>query len=332
MVKNLPRIAITMGDPAGIGPEIIAKALARGDIMSFCQPLIIGSASLFRQVLQVLQLNVVLSITKEIARTPGSGVIFLDRGHPESEIISGQASKAGGSASLDYIRTAVELTRSGLAGAMVTAPINKEAIRQAGSSFPGHTELLAYLTGVKKIAMMLTSGKLRVVLATTHVALNQVGVRLTAEDIFDKIYLSHQFMVHFGMSQPRIGVASLNPHAGEHGLFGQEEEQIIKPAVEKALQEKMYVHGPLPADTLFYKALHGEFDLIVAMYHDQGLIPIKMTAFRKAVNVTLGLPIIRTSVDHGTAYDIAGKGIADPASLEEAVKLAAVLIQKGFGN
>lgn len=328
MRKHLPRIAITMGDPAGIGPEIIVKALAREEITRWCQPVIIGSASLFQKTIRELRLNVLLHIIEKGEKYPAEGPLFLDRGEPESDFARGQVSRAGGAAALDYIETAVELANSKLVDAVTTAPINKEAIRKAGCPFPGHTELLASLTGAKKIAMMLTAGKLRVVLATTHVALNEISRLLTPEEIYNKIVLSHHFMARWGMSQPRIGVAAFNPHAGEQGLFGHEEELIIRPAVERALKHKFSVFGPIPADTLFFRALQGEFDVVVAMYHDQGLIPVKMKAFGKAVNVTLGLPIIRTSVDHGTAYDIAGRGVADPGSLEEAVKLAAFLVQK----
>ncbi|MBI4595696.1 MAG: 4-hydroxythreonine-4-phosphate dehydrogenase PdxA [Candidatus Tectomicrobia bacterium] len=327
MIRNLPRIAITMGDPAGIGAEIIAKTLDRGSICRYCQPVVIGCAWLFQKTIHNLGLQVDFKIIDKIEEKLAEGNLFLVRRLLNPSFIMGQASKEGGKAALDYIEEGVTLAQSGFVEAIVTAPINKEAIKLAGSTFPGHTEFLAYLTGTKKFAMMLTSSKLRVVLVTTHVALTQVASLLTTEEIFDKILLSHDFLKRFGIKEPRVGVASLNPHGGEHGIFGREEE-IIGPAVDKAVEEGIAVYGPLPADTLFYRALQGEFDVIVAMYHDQGLIPIKITSFGRAVNVTLGLPIIRTSVDHGTAYDIVGKGIADPGSLEEAVKLAAELVRR----
>jgi 4-hydroxythreonine-4-phosphate dehydrogenase len=216
----------------------------------------------------------------------------------------------------------VALATSGQIAAITTAPISKQAINQAGYNYPGHTELLAELTKAKDYAMMLVGGKLRVVLVTIHCALSQVPARINKTQVLRVIRLVHHCLPRWGVSRPRIAVAGLNPHAGEDGLLGREEQEQIRPAVKEAKKLGIAVRGPLPADSLFYRALEDEFDVVVAMYHDQGLIPLKMTAPRQAVNVSLGLPIVRTSVGHGCAWDIAGKGVADPASLIAALKLA----------
>jgi 4-hydroxythreonine-4-phosphate dehydrogenase len=242
---------------------------------------------------------------------------------------NGQAFKAGelsadaGRAAHDVIVRAVEDARNGMVDAIATAPINKEAFRLAGLRWTGHTDLLAHLTGARDVAMMFFSDELRVVLATVHVPLAEVPRVLTASVMERTIALTARELPRFDKAAPRIAVAGLNPHAGEHGLFGREETDAIVPAIEKCRAHGIDVSGPCPADTVFVRARRGEFDVVIACYHDQGLIPVKLVAFGKAVNVTLGLPIIRTSVDHGTAFDIAGKGVADPGSMIEAVKLAA---------
>jgi 4-hydroxythreonine-4-phosphate dehydrogenase len=286
-----PRIAITVGDPAGIGPEIAAVAANAPDVRAICEPVLYG---------------------------PPASVTFLP----------GVLSADAGRASYDAIVRAVGDARAGRVAAIATAPINKEAWSLAGLRWPGHTELLAELTGSPCVAMMFFSDALRVVLATVHVALAEVPALLTRTLVEATIELTARELPRFGFPEPRLALAGLNPHAGEHGLFGREEARELVPAVAACRARGIRIDGPLPADTLFVRAVRGEFDAVIACYHDQGLIPVKLAAFGKAVNVTLGLPIIRTSVDHGTAFDIAGKGQADPGSLIEAVKLAAKLAAK----
>ena len=283
-----PRIAITEGDPAGIGPEIARKAAADARVLDVCEPVLYGAAAGTRF-------------------TPG--------------VLSAEAGKAA----YDAIVRATADAQSGAVSAIATAPINKEALRLAGFPWNGHTDLLAHLTGAKHVAMMFYSDELRVVLATVHVALAEVPKLLTKTLVEQTIALTARELPLFDKIQPRIAVAGLNPHAGEHGLFGCEEDTAIRPAIEACRARGIDVSGPFPADTLFIRARKGEFDVVIACYHDQGLIPVKLVAFGRAVNVTLGLPIIRTSVDHGTAFDISGKGVADADSMIAAVLLAARL-------
>jgi 4-hydroxythreonine-4-phosphate dehydrogenase len=283
-----PRIAITEGDPAGIGPEIARRAAADPRVLDVCEPVLYGA---------------------------GSGAKF------EPGVLSADAGKAA----YDAIVRATADVQSGAVAAVATAPINKEALRLAGFPWNGHTDLLAHLTGASHVAMMFYSDELRVVLATVHVPLAEVPKLLTQRLVEQTIALTARALPLFDKMHPRIAVAGLNPHAGEHGLFGREEETAIAPAIECCRAKGIDVSGPFPADTLFVRARRGEFDVVIACYHDQGLIPVKLAAFGRAVNVTLGLPIVRTSVDHGTAFDIAGKGIADPESMIAAVLLAARL-------
>jgi 4-hydroxythreonine-4-phosphate dehydrogenase len=281
-----PRIAITAGDPAGIGPEIAARAAVDARVVAACDPIVYGTAGSFR---------------------------------------TGALSAAAGRAAYDAIVRAVADVRHGVVDAIATAPINKEAWRLAGLPWNGHTDLLAHLTGAGPVAMMFHADALRVVLATIHIPLADVPRALTRESLESTILLSAKELPRFGYASPRIAVAGLNPHAGEHGLFGREEADVIAPAVAACRARGVDVSGPYPADTLFVRAQRGEFDAVIACYHDQGLIPVKLLAFGHAVNVTLGLPFVRTSVDHGTAFDIAGKGVADPESMVAAVLLAAKL-------
>lgn len=285
---TLPRVALTVGDPAGIGPEIVAKAAADPRVRDVCTP---------------------------IVYEPASGEPFAP----------GVLDARAGRAAYDVIVRAVQDARAGVVDAIATAPVNKESFRLAGLPWAGHTDLLAHLTGAPQVAMMFHSDVLRVVLATIHIPLAEVPRAITAEAMARTIRLTAAELPRFGVAAPRIGVAGLNPHAGEHGLFGHEEATAIEPAVAACRAEGIDVSGPFPGDTLFVRAARGEFDVVVACYHDQGLIPVKLLAFGQAVNVTLGLPIIRTSVDHGTAFDIAGRGTADPGSLIAAVRLAATL-------
>jgi 4-hydroxythreonine-4-phosphate dehydrogenase len=283
-----PRIAFTAGDPAGIGPEIAARAARDSRVLAVCDPVIYG---------------------------PPTGATFAP----------GELSAEAGRAAHDAIVNAVEAARRGEVAALATAPINKQAFRLAGLPWTGHTDLLAHLTGAQDVAMMFYSDALRVVLATIHIPLAEVPAALTVASLQMTIGLTACELPRFGIPTPRIAVAGLNPHAGEEGLFGCEEEQVLRPAIAACRQQGIDVTGPFPADTVFVRAHRGEFDVVVACYHDQGLIPVKLLAFGQAVNVTLGLPIVRTSVDHGTAFDIAGKGVADPESMVAAVLLAARL-------
>ncbi len=323
---NKPRIAITMGDPAGIGPEIVAKVFESGEVLSACTPVVVGSAAVLEKAARDLKLMLsVQPVASPSDASPAPGradVIHLDN-VDLAKHRWGRPNAASGSAVVGYITRAVDLARQGAVDAITTAPISKEMMNAAGHSFAGHTELLAHLTGSKDYGMLFVGGGLAVILATIHVALKDVPHLITREGVLRTIRLAHGSMRDFGVERPRIGVAALNPHAGEGGLFGNEELNELLPAVLDARGMGIDASDPLPADTLFFQARNKRFDIVVAMYHDQGLGPLKMLAFGNAVNVTVGLPIIRTSVDHGTAYDIAGKGCADPASLREAILLAA---------
>lgn len=281
-----PRIGITAGDPAGIGPEIARKAAADARVLEVCDPVIYGMTDGFRP-----------------------GVLSADAGR----------------AAYDAIVRAVDDAQGGAIAAIATAPINKEAFALAGLPWKGHTDLLAHLTHTLRVAMMFHSEPLRVVLATVHVPLAEVPRALTRETVDFTIDLTARELRRFGYPRPRLALAGLNPHAGEHGVIGREDEEVLRPAVDACRARGVDITGPWPGDTVFGRAVRGEFDAVVACYHDQGLIPVKLLAFGTAVNVTLGLPIVRTSVDHGTAFDIAGRGVADHSSLVEAIRLAARL-------
>jgi 4-hydroxythreonine-4-phosphate dehydrogenase len=287
-VTERPRIGVTVGDPAGIGPEIARKAAADASLSSACDLVLYGPSS-----------------DLDVAR--------FERGRISAE---------AGRAAYDAVVAATADAQAGRIDAIATAPINKEAFAAAGLSWRGHTELLAHLTGSPRVAMMFYAENLRVVLATVHIALADVPRALTREVIEGTIDLAARELPRFGIASPRLALAGLNPHAGEHGVIGREDDEVLAPAVAASRARGVAIDGPFPADTIFLRAMRGEFDAVVACYHDQGLIPIKLVAFGRAVNVTLGLPIVRTSVDHGTAFDIAGKGVADPSSLIEAIKLA----------
>jgi 4-hydroxythreonine-4-phosphate dehydrogenase len=287
-----------VGDPAGIGPEIAAACAARPDVLAVCEPVLYGPVS------------------------PAD----LQRFAP------GRVSAAAGRAAYDAIVAAVADAQAGRVDAIATAPINKEAFAAAGLAWRGHTELLAHLTGASRFAMMFHAAELRVVLLTVHIPLAAVPAALTRDHVESMIALAAGELPRFGYPRASLAVAGLNPHAGEHGVIGREDDEVLRPAIEAARARGLTVDGPFPADTIFLRAMRGEFDAVIACYHDQGLIPVKMAAFGRAVNVTLGLPIIRTSVDHGTAFDIAGKGKADESSLVEAVRLAARLAAAGSNS
>jgi 4-phospho-D-threonate 3-dehydrogenase / 4-phospho-D-erythronate 3-dehydrogenase len=328
---SLPTIAITMGDPSGIGPEIIMKALGRAHVRSICRPLVIGDSARLRKAAQIVgsSLQVTSLETPDQARYPADTVECIDlRIVPEHHAF-GQVSALSGEAAFRYIECAVRLVKEGAAQAICTAPLSKEALHAAGHKYPGHTELLAHLTGTKEVSMMLVAPKLRVIHVTTHMGLIDAIERIDAALVERTIGRAHATLVKSGIASPRIGVCGINPHAGENGLFGRgEEAEKIEPAIAACLRKGWNVKGPLPADTLFFLAARGDYDIVVAMYHDQGHGPIKVLGLEAGVNITVGLPVIRTSVDHGTAFDIAGKGIADEGSLIEALRQAAELAPK----
>ncbi len=307
------KIAITMGDAGGIGPEVAVKASLSEDVGRLCLPCLIGDRRVLTEAAEI----------SGLALDTGVEIIepFRIRTFPRC-----RPSAESGEAAYRYIRHAVEGCLRGEFHAMVTAPVSKESLREAGLPWPGHTEMLAELTETAKYAMMLIGGPLRVVLVTTHLPLGDVPERLTEEAIIEKIELACMASEMLGIRSPRIAVAGLNPHAGEGGLMGREEAEVIGPAVREARARGLPVEGPFPPDVVFRLAYTGRVDMVVAMYHDQGLIPLKMIAFDRGVNITLGLPILRTSPDHGTAFDIAWRGTARPDSMIEAVKLAASLL------
>ena len=319
-------IAITMGDPAGIGPEIALKVVR--DCDPALKPLIIGDSALLRSVALDLDLGVeVASLDSPEAFEPNSqSIAVLDVGAPLGEVSVGSIDGRCGRAAFDYIREAIELAKAGRIAAIVTAPINKEALSAAGISYPGHTEMLAEFGGATSSAMMLANDELRVVLVTIHCALRDALDLITIERELSAIELANEGAQQFGIAHPRVAVAGLNPHAGEGGLFGREEIEIIAPAIAQAQGMGIDASGPWPGDTVFMQARAGRFDVVVAQYHDQGLIPVKYLGLENGVNITLGLPFIRTSPDHGTAFDIAGQGIADPTSLRTAVEQARRLV------
>ncbi len=321
-----------MGDPAGIGPEVIVKALLRREVWRASRPLVIGSAPVMRETVRRLQASVTVVPVGEHEMPPwrpGQVHVVDPLERPLGPVRLGRAASKTGAASVTFITTAVALAQAGCLDAVVTAPINKEAMNLAGHHFPGHTELLAHLTGARDVGMMILGGPLKIMFVTTHVAIKDLPRHLTVARVAKAIRLADQALREFfHIRRPNIGVAALNPHAGESGLFGSEERTCILPAVRRARAAGIKASDPLPADTLFGKAARGGYDGVVAMYHDQGLIPLKLLAFGRCINVTVGLPIIRTSVDHGTAYDIAGKGLADPGSLLEAMKLATTLARQ----
>jgi 4-hydroxythreonine-4-phosphate dehydrogenase len=330
--REKPIIAITMGDAAGVGPEVIVKALQLEEIYRLCRPLVIGEGYIMQKTIKMLKSPLKLSPVKTAGEAKGQfGVIdLLDLQNIDpKEVITGQICVACGRAAMEYIAKAAELALKGEVKAIVTAPINKEATIKAGYGDVGHLEFLARLTHATEYATMLATGPLRVVHLTTHHSLRQACDLVTRERILARLKLTHDSFQRWGFERPIIGVAALNPHGGEGGLFGTEEIEQITPAVKEAQALGIDARGPFPADSIFTRALAGEFDAVLAMYHDQGHIPIKVYGFEKSVSVALGLPFIRTSVDHGTAFDIAGKGIADSQSLAEAIKTAVGLCEKG---
>ncbi len=336
MIKNKkPVIAITMGDPSGIGPEIIIKALGDPAIYEKCSPFVIGSEGVLKKTAQNLGATPAIHKNPDLRSfAPEKEKLYLLDPDPEFiEFSPGMPTTRGGKAAGRYIEKGAELALKGEIDAITTAPINKETLKNAGYPFPGHTEFFASLSKTEEFGMMLAGGPLKIIFVTIHEPIAKVPSLIKKERVLKTIrLLSREMRNLFGISSPMLGIASLNPHGGENGLFGEEELKEIIPAVQQARSEGIQLSDLLSPDALFYKAYHGEYDAVVVMYHDQGLIPLKMIAFKESVNLTLGLPFIRTSVDHGTAYDIAGKGIADPSSLKEALFLAAKLSLKKKTN
>ena len=323
-----PILAVTMGDATGSGPEIITKSLAEPFICEICRPVVIGDAAVMREALQIT------GMSGEVRSIDNLSGAKFQEGHIEvvdlqnidmGKLVRGQVNAMAGGAAYDYIKLAVELALAGKVDAVVTSAINKKAINNAGHSYNGHTELLAELCDAPEVTMMLVAGKLRVSHVSTHLSLRAAIDKVRPERILTVLRLTHEALREIGIDEPHIAVAGLNPHAGEGGLFGDEEAKFIIPAIEEGRRRGLRVSGPYPGDTVFFRTLQGDFDAAVAMYHDQGHVAAKMLGIWQGVNITLGLPIIRTSVEHGTDFENAGKGTSDPRSLNEALKLAAAM-------
>ena len=323
-------IAITMGDPCGIGPEVCAKGLKNKDIYASIIPVVIGDKNALEREIKHLNLSFSLNVIESPDDAKGQyGIIDFIPAHilSDKDIIYGLPTPQTGKAVYRYIEKAAGFALNGSADAITTLPVNKKVLRMAGCEYPGHTELLASLTNTPEVIMMLAGKKLRVTLVTIHIPLSEVCAKVTGQQVEFTIRTTHHWLKHyFGINDPRIAVAGLNPHAGEEGLFGDEEIRIIWPVIEAFRKKGVNITGPLPPDTVFHLAANGEFDVVVSMYHDQALIPLKLLHFEDGVNVTLGLPIIRTSVDHGTAYNIAGMGIANEKSFLAALNTAADMV------
>jgi 4-phospho-D-threonate 3-dehydrogenase / 4-phospho-D-erythronate 3-dehydrogenase len=321
-----PLLAITMGDPSGVGPEITLRALADAEVYEWCRPVVLGDTRILARAAEAVGSAATLRVVETVgdaAFEPGI-VDVLDLGNADPGACPwGEISAASGRAAVEYVIEGAALAMRGDVDGIVTAPLNKAAMAQAGFHWAGHTELLAEQTGSGNVTMMLTGNGLRIVHVSTHVSLREAIARVTHERVCSVAWLAHEAVRALGVERPRIAVAGLNPHAGEGGMFGDEEINIIAPAVADLRASGMEVSGPTPPDTVFWRARNGEFDAVVAMYHDQGHIPMKLFGFDEGVNISIGLPIIRTSVDHGTAFDIAGRGVARHASMVEALRVAA---------
>ncbi len=327
MSQLKPIIGITMGDAAGVGPEIILKSLAKQEMYDLSRPLVIGDSKILERAKGFVQseLNIEVVPAESIQDLPYEyGTVYcLDLNLLDENLPIGQVSAEAGHAAFEYLATAIELAKENKIDAICTAPLNKEALHKGGHKYPGHTEILADLTGTEDFSMMLSAPNLKVIHVTTHVGIIDAVKMINPERVYHVIKLAYDTLKKSGIASPKIAVCGINPHAGENGLFGYgEEDEKVVPGVEKAQAEGIDVVGPLPADTLFFRTVRGDFDIVVAMYHDQGHGPVKVLGLDAGVNITVGLPIIRTSVDHGTAFDIAGKGIADEKSLMEAIRQA----------
>lgn len=326
---NRPLIAVTIGDPAGIGPEVVVKALSSKVIYDMCRPLVIGEKDTVKAAVGLIQESLILNPVDKASEASGKfGTIdLIDMHNLEwNEVKTGHVSAVCGRAAMEYVEKALQLALNHDIKGIVTAPINKEATMLAGYPGMGHLEYFAQATGVADYATMLVSGSLCCVHLTTHYSLREACDFVKRENIIRRLKLIDASFRQWGFEKPVIGVAGLNPHAGENGMFGREEIEEIAPAVKEAADQGIEARGPFPADSIFNRAIRGEFDAVLVMYHDQGHIPIKVHGFEKSVSVSLGLPFLRTAVDHGTAFDIAGKGIANAHSMEEAIKTACRLI------
>lgn len=326
---SLPLIGITMGDPTGIGPEIIVKALAKKEPFQACRPIVFGDQGVLLKIIRDLGLDGTVVVVDRVPKggyTPRKVYLFSSSQLQSETLRIGKPDKKCGEAMVNSIRLAVQSVMSGQIDAVTTCPINKQAINRAGYSYSGHTELFAHLTGTPSVAMMFIGVRWKVVLVTTHLPLRKVSKQITQERVFTTIQITDKGMKrYFGLSHPKIAVLGLNPHSGEGGLLGEEEEREILPAIKRAKTLSIEAEGPFPADSFFDTPSRHTHDAIIAMYHDQGLIPIKIFGFMEAINLTLGLPFIRTSVAHGTAYDIAGLGVADETNLIKAMVMASNL-------
>ncbi|CDQ18995.1 4-hydroxythreonine-4-phosphate dehydrogenase PdxA [Halobacillus karajensis] len=332
-MSNKPIIGITMGDAAGVGPEIIIKSLENKELREQSIPVVIGDLKILKRAAELLHSSITfkkVDRNAEFSEMEDENMVYcVDLDLLPADLAYGQVSSEAGHGAFEFLRTAIELANEKKISAICTAPLNKEALHKGGHLYPGHTEILAELTNTNNFSMMLSSPKLKVIHVTTHIGLKDAIDRIEPERVYDVIKMAHETLHKSGIEVPKIAVCGINPHAGENGLFGYgEEEQKVIPGVELAQKEGIEVQGPLPADTLFFRAVRGDFDIVVAMYHDQGHGPIKVLGLDAGVNITVGLPIIRTSVDHGTAFDIAGKGIADEKSMLEAMRQAIELAPK----
>lgn len=331
MKTRLPPLAVTMGDPSGIGPEIVTRILGKAQSVP---TVVLGSETVMQRAVDLVapDLKIVVLSDPAEARQEAGVLYLIETGGLDQAPAYGMVNAAGGAACYRAIAEAIDLARKGAVSGIVTAPIHKEALAAAGIGYPGHTEILADRGGAAQVAMMLVNDEIRTVLVTIHCSLRDAIERADFDAQMSAIRLAQKGAQAFGIEVPRVAVAGLNPHAGEGGLFGREEIEIISPAIEAARAEGIDVTGPWPGDTVFMQARQGRFDVVVAQYHDQGLIPVKYLGLEKGVNVTLGLPFVRTSPDHGTAYDIAGRGIADPASLQTALDCAAQMATTRMAN
>jgi 4-hydroxythreonine-4-phosphate dehydrogenase len=328
--QDKPIVGVTMGDPAGVGPEVTVGALARAEVHELCRPLVIGDAGVLSRANEMLETELRVRPVRSPAeaRFELGTLNVLDLANVDwAQLRTGAVSGLAGRAAVEYVIRAVQLAQAGEIQAMATGPINKEAINLGGYHYIGHTELLNELTSAERTTTMLVAGQLRVTHVTRHVPLRDVAALITPERVLEAIAITAEGLLSYGLERPRLGVAALNPHGGEGGLLGREENTAIAPAVEQARQQGVDARGPYPADSIFFRAIAGEFDAVVAMHHDQGHIPVKVHDFEGSYTVTLGLSVVRTSVDHGTAFDIAWQGLASPRSMVEAIKAAARLAQ-----
>lgn len=327
-MNKLPIIAITMGDAAGVGAEIIVKALHDPQVAALCQPIVIGDLGRLEQAAEIAGLPATFQVVAdpESAKWETGAIQVIDVGGIPAELTFGELSAIAGEGAYRYVEKATELAVAGSVQAICTAPLNKAALHLAGHKYPGHTELLAELTGTPEVSMMLSTENVKVIHVTTHIGLIDAIAKIDDALVYRTVQRGYRTLVASGVENPTIAVCGINPHAGENGLFGHgEEEEKIEPAIARLRAQGIDAQGPLPADTVFFRAGRGDFDLVVAMYHDQGHGPVKILGLEAGVNITVGLPVIRTSVDHGTAFDIAGTGKADERSLIEALRQGALL-------